>query len=153
MLHGVYFEPGESGKAIRPRYMNRWVRSEVFKKANDYGTMGVSLGLLMSKGHSVLYLFWNMFWYGLKAKLFSLKNVSNGNTALTWFGSRLLALQEAGIPHETSVPSLNTVGEYYFEEDPKATSPASNGNRSAVTAHPKVRRKVVRACRLTGNNR
>lgn len=137
MLHGVYFEPGEKGQKIRPRYMNRWVRSEIFKKANDYGPMTFSLSYLMSKSHSVLALFWQMFWYYLKVKFIGLKNGSKGNTALTYFGSRLLALHEAGKPLETKVPSLDTVGDYYFEED--GAAPNKNNSREAVTAHPKVK--------------
>ncbi|KAG0052784.1 hypothetical protein BGZ83_002138 [Gryganskiella cystojenkinii] len=137
MLHGVYFEPGEKGQRIRPRYMNRWVRSDVFKKANNHGPMVLSLGYLMAKG-SVLYLFWQMFYFYLKAKWFGLKSIANGNTALTWFGSRLLALQEAGRPLETKVPSLDTVGEYYFEEEGSTRVEPKSHAREAVTAHPKV---------------
>ncbi|KAI1317514.1 hypothetical protein EDD11_008321 [Mortierella claussenii] len=142
MLHGVYFEPGTSSdKPIRARYMNRWVRSEVFKKANRHGKMSMPLELVMAGAE----VFWGVFlshlWYQLKAAFFKVKNFGNGNTALAFFGARLLALQEAGKPVETSVPSLNTTGEYYFEEDTDGQEAATvhrKGPKPVCTAHPKV---------------
>ncbi|KAF9181505.1 hypothetical protein BGZ50_005477 [Haplosporangium sp. Z 11] len=149
MLHGVYFEPGTGeGAPIQPRYMNRWVRSQPFKQANEHGTMTISLGLIMAGADKFWTFLFNYIWYSLKAAFYGLKEHGNGNTALAFFGSRLLALQEAGKPVETSVPSLDTTGEYYFEEEEEFTVGASpskgstankkDSGRGVVTAHPKV---------------
>ncbi|KAG0244874.1 carotenoid oxygenase [Mortierella sp. GBAus27b] len=141
MLHGVYFEPGVEGQPIRARYMNRWVRSEIFKKASKYGKMTAPLGLIMAGAGVVWGLIINMIWYRIKAVIYRLKNTSNGNTALAFFGSRLLALQETGRPWETSVPSLNTTGDYYFEEEnlkEHEKNPKKGPKQEVCTAHPKV---------------
>ncbi|KAF8941489.1 carotenoid oxygenase [Dissophora ornata] len=142
MLHGVYFEPGtDASEPIRARYMNRWARSDVFLKANKHGQMGLSLGLIMAGADVFWGLIINMVWYNLKAMLYRLKGQGNGNTALTYFGSRLLALQEAGRPIETSVPSLNTTGEYYFEEENVSADKVNKKkgpSEEICTAHPKI---------------
>lgn len=141
MLHGVYFEPGVEGQPIRARYMNRWVRSEIFNKANKHGRMVVSLGLVMSGADVVWGLILEMIWYRIKAMFYRVKGFGNGNTALAFFGSRLLALQEAGKPVATSVPSLNTMGEYYFEEEnvkEHEKNKKKGPEREICTAHPKV---------------
>ncbi|KAF9909668.1 hypothetical protein BX616_011099 [Lobosporangium transversale] len=150
MLHGVYFEPGNEDEPIRARYMNRWVRSEIFKKANKYGRMNLTLGLVMA-GADIFWgvLLWH-FWYRLKAAFFKVKNFGNGNTALAFFGSRLLALNEGGKPIETSVPSLNTTGEYFFEEEEEEYGEKKEEDKNTLekkikestpevcTAHPKI---------------
>ncbi|KAF9364914.1 hypothetical protein BGX34_012086 [Mortierella sp. NVP85] len=141
MLHGVYFEPGVEGQPIRARYMNRWVRSEVFQKANDHGPMVMSLETIMAGADIFWGLILGMIWYRIKAAFYRLKSVGNGNTALAFFGSRLLALQEAGKPVETSVPSLNTTGEYYFEEEnvKESEKNTKKGPKQEVcSAHPKI---------------
>ena len=51
-----------------------------------------------------------------------------GNTALTHHGGKLLALYEMGPPHEITMPSLETVGPYTFDQ--KLLGP--------MTAHPKI---------------
>ncbi|KAG0197701.1 hypothetical protein BGX28_008788 [Mortierella sp. GBA30] len=145
MLHGVYFEPGDDDNTpIRPRYMNRWVRSEIFKKQNEHGRLTVPLGLIMAGAEKFWTLVLYSIWYRIKSAIYKLKSTGDGNTALAFFGSRLLALQESGKPVETSVPSLNTTGEYYFEEDEEGKGQGANvvrsqgkRNREAVTAHPK----------------
>ncbi|KAG0367922.1 hypothetical protein BGZ54_002992 [Gamsiella multidivaricata] len=143
MLHGVYFEPGtgDETEPIRARYMNRYVRSEVFQKANAHGQMGTSLGRLMTSANGAWSIIFSLIWYRIKSAFYGLKGHGNGNTALAFFKSRLLALQEAGKPMETSVPSLNTTGEYYFEEDDIGESERNKkqGPTSEIcTAHPKV---------------
>ncbi|KAF9930817.1 hypothetical protein BGZ67_005601 [Mortierella alpina] len=138
MLHGVYFESGDKNAPIKPRYMNRWVRSEIFKKENDHGPLTLSLGLIMAGAEKFWTLVFYSIWYRIKSAFYQLKNDCNGNTALTFFGSRLLALQEAGKPIETSVPSLNTTGEYYFEEKEGQNAAKKGPSREVVTAHPKI---------------
>ncbi|KAF9080392.1 hypothetical protein BGX23_002230 [Mortierella sp. AD031] len=134
MLHGVYFESGADPKGpIRPRYMNRYVRSDIFKKQNDHGYLHVPLGIIMAPTSFFKFLFY-ILWFYLKAAFFKVTNIGDGNTALTYFGSRLLALQEGGKPVETAVPSLNTTGEYYFEED----HTNQKDRNAVVTAHPKI---------------
>lgn len=133
MLHGVYFETGADPKGpIRPRYMNRYVRSDIFKKQNDHGYLHVPLGIIMTPTPFFKFIF-HMIWFYIKMAWYKVTNIGDGNTALTYFGSRLLALQEGGKPVETAVPSLNTTGEYYFEEDPN-----KKDKNAVVTAHPKV---------------
>ncbi|KAF9574425.1 hypothetical protein EC968_006585 [Mortierella alpina] len=139
MLHGVYFEPGDKNTPIKPRYMNRWVRSELFRKQNDHGQLVMSFGLIMSGAQKFWTLVFYLLWYRIKSAFYRLKNHGDGNTALAFFGSRLLALQEAGKPIETSVPSLNTTGEYYFEEEEGQNTTKKKGpSREIVTAHPKI---------------
>ena len=75
----------------------------------------------------------HIIWFYIKMVWYNVTNVGDGNTALAYFGSRLLALQEGGKPVETAVPSLNTTGEYFFEEDPN-----KKDKNAVVTAHPKV---------------
>ncbi|KAF9581659.1 hypothetical protein BGW38_001240 [Lunasporangiospora selenospora] len=134
MLHGVYFEPGQDAKKpIRARYMNRWVRSEIFKKANGNGRAVIPLGLIMGgTGASFFWVLFQLIWYQLKGMYYRVKDVGNGNTALAFFGSRLLALQEAGRPVETAVPSLNTTGSYYFEEGNEESVKKSSSERQAI---------------------
>ncbi|KAF9933404.1 hypothetical protein FBU30_005613 [Linnemannia zychae] len=134
MLHGVYFESGSDSKGpIRPRYMNRYVRSDFFKKQNKHGYLHAPLGIFMNPT-SPLKFFIHFIWYYLKIFWYKATNVGDGNTALAYFGSRLLALQEAGKPVETAVPSLNTTGEYYFEEE----GSTKKDKQAVVTAHPKI---------------
>jgi carotenoid cleavage dioxygenase len=104
--------------------------------------MVMSLEIIMAGADIFWGLILGMIWYRIKAAFYRLKSVGNGNTALAFFGSRLLALQEAGKPVETSVPSLNTTGEYYFEEEnvKESEKNTKKGPKEEVcTAHPKVR--------------
>ncbi|KAG0374589.1 Dixin [Mortierella sp. AD032] len=134
MLHGVYFDSGAADQKgpIRPRYMNRYVRSESLKKQSKYGYLHVPLGVIMAPTSIFKFIF-HMLWFYIKMAYYKVANIGDGNTALAYFGSRLLALQEGGKPVETAVPSLNTTGEYFFEEDPD-----KKDKHAVVTAHPKV---------------
>ncbi|KAH7051491.1 carotenoid oxygenase [Linnemannia elongata] len=133
MLHGVYFESEADSKGpIRPRYMNRYVRSDIFKKQNDHGYLHVPLGIIMTPTPFFKFIF-HFVWFYIKMAWYKVTNIGDGNTALTYFGSRLLALHEGGKPVETAVPSLNTTGEYYFEEDLN-----KKDKNAVVTAHPKI---------------
>ena len=59
-----------------------------------------------------------------------------GNTALVNHGGRVLALYEAGTPHEVTAQKLETVGIYTFSE--KLNGP--------MTAHPKIDPKTGEMC-------
>lgn len=113
--------------------MNRYVRSDIFKKQNDHGYLHVPLGIIMTPTPFFKFIF-HFVWFYIKMAWYKVTNIGDGNTALTYFGSRLLALHEGGKPVETAVPSLNTTGEYYFEEDLN-----KKDKNAVVTAHPKVR--------------
>ncbi|KAG0026512.1 hypothetical protein BGZ82_009439 [Podila clonocystis] len=141
MLHGVYFvaPEDEEDATIQPRYINRFVRSDVFTKTNLHGRMVLSLGQLEGSG-SLISTLAHLIWYQLKSAFYGLKTNGDGNTALTFVQSRLLALQEAGMPVEAAVPSLDTVGHYFFEDDKgrSSRSPKQKGVQPVVTAHPKI---------------
>ncbi|KAI1315420.1 hypothetical protein EDD11_000808 [Mortierella claussenii] len=142
MLHGVYFPPGtpeeENSKApVRARYMNRYVRSEVFEKTNKHGTVFPSVGLIANGGRSAFQAILEIVKITIKGAFFRLTNVSTGNTALAFVGNRFLALQEAGAPIEAKVPSLDTVGQFYFEEEGQSKGKVMMPNQEACTAHPK----------------
>ncbi|KAF9579767.1 hypothetical protein BGW38_003851 [Lunasporangiospora selenospora] len=126
--------------SIQPRYMNRYVRSEAFKKGNKHGPILMSIGLFMNGGRSLWRVVRESASHLFKASLYRFSNVANGNTALAFLGSRLLALQEAGVPWEMTVPALETVGEYYFEQEGQKRRPKliPIPNSEACTAHPKV---------------
>ncbi|KAF9178182.1 hypothetical protein BGZ51_007915 [Haplosporangium sp. Z 767] len=142
MLHGVYFHPGTEGEdentPIRARYMNRYVRSDVFHKVNKHGRIMLSVGIMMNGGKSVLKVIREAVPMLFKNVYYRLTNIGTGNTALTIVGSRVLALQEAGTPYETRVPSLDTVGEYFFEEEGQKRSKKFLPNSESCTAHPKT---------------
>lgn len=142
MLHGVYFHPGVEGEddnsPIRARYMNRYVRSDQFHKANRHGQVILSVGTLMNGGRSVMRVIRELALPIFKSILHRITNLSNGNTALAFIGTRVLALHEGGAPIETTVPSLTTVGEYYFEEEGQKRAKKWMPNTEVCTAHPKV---------------
>lgn len=98
--------------------------------------MTISLGQLTGPS-SVISVIARLIWYQLKSAFYGLKTVGDGNTALTFVQSRLLALQEAGMPVEAAVPTLDTVGHYFFEDG--NTRPKQKGVQPVVTAHPKVK--------------
>ncbi|KAG0091396.1 hypothetical protein BGZ93_008839 [Podila epicladia] len=138
MVHGVYFD-GKEGSAIRPRYMNRFVRCEIFEQGLKHGLILFSVDLLMNTRISRLKALMQVTWLSLKSFFLRVSNMGNGNTALLFANQRLLALEEAGLPFELTVPALESVGEYNFEEDgirrgKKPWLP----NTEACTAHPKV---------------
>lgn len=104
MLHGTFIRDGKAA------YRNRYVRTNGFALEREAG---------------------RALWTGLaeppspdNPEMF--KNVAN--TALVWHDNRLLALWEAGAPHQIRLPSLETVGTHTYAG--KLTHP--------FTAHPKV---------------
>lgn len=142
MLHGVYFPPSVEGEDetghIRARYMNRYVRSDSFQKANKHGNVMLSVGLMMNGGRSLIKILKQAAISILRSVIFRVTNIGNGNTGLAFIGHRLLALHEAGVPIETAVPSLATVGEFYFEKEGQKRRKNFLPNQEACTAHPKV---------------
>ncbi|KAF9118549.1 Dixin [Mortierella sp. 14UC] len=141
MLHGVYFPPSVEGEdeagPIHARYMNRYVRSDSFQKANKYGNVMLSVGLMMNGGLSLVKILKQAAVSIFRSMIFSVTNIGNGNTGMAFIGSRLLALHEAGVPIETAVPSLATVGEFYFEQEGQRRGKKLLPNQEACTAHPK----------------
>ncbi|KAK3844036.1 MAG: carotenoid oxygenase [Linnemannia gamsii] len=141
MLHGVYFPPSVEGEdetgPIRARYMNRYVRSDSFQKANKHGNVMLSVGLMMNGGRSLIKILKQATVSIFRSMIFSVTNIGNGNTGMAFIGSRLLALHEAGVPIETAVPSLATVGEFYFEQEGQKRGKQLLPNQEACTAHPK----------------
>ncbi|KAG0348478.1 hypothetical protein BG004_005090 [Podila humilis] len=139
MLHGVYFvaEDGNDASTIQPRYINRFVRSDVFTKTNLHGQMVVSLGQLQGPGSHIAAIA-SLVWFQLKAFFYGLKSIGDGNTALTFVQSRFLALQEAGLPIEATLPQLETVGSYFFEDSSSLRKSSPKGVQPVVTAHPKI---------------
>ncbi|KAG0364871.1 hypothetical protein BGZ54_007076 [Gamsiella multidivaricata] len=123
---------------IQARYMNRYVRTDVFRKTNKHGHIMFSLGLVMNSGQATFKILKEMIWMSIKGAIYGLTNIANGNTALTFINNRLLALNEAGTPFETKVPSLDTVGDYYFEDDGHKRRKVWVPNTEACTAHPKI---------------
>lgn len=103
-----------------------------------------SLGQLEGPG-SVISTIAHLIWYQLKSAFYGLKTTGDGNTALAFVQSRLLALQEAGMPVETAVPTLDTVGHYFFEDgkDRSSPPPKHKGVKPVVTAHPKVKMRKL----------
>jgi carotenoid cleavage dioxygenase-like enzyme len=105
MLHGVQIQAGKA------RYRNRYVQTQGFQRERSAG---------------------RALWGGLLQPTpntnpdSGYKNVAN--TALVWHNHRLLALWEGGEPHAITVPDLETIGPYRFND--QLTTP--------FTAHPKV---------------
>lgn len=143
MLHGVYFPPSVEGEdetgRIRARYMNRYVRSDSFQKANKHGNVMLSVGLMMNGGRGLIKILKQAVVSIFRSVVFRVTNIGNGNTGLAFIGHRLLALHEAGVPIETAVPSLATIGEFYFEKEGQKRGKSLLPNQEACTAHPKVR--------------
>ena len=106
MVHGVDIRNGSAS------YRNRYVRTEGWKIEQKEGK-AIWPGLLNLPRFDEP--------YGMM-----MKNVAN--TALVWHHGRLLALWEGGEPYELSLPNLDTVGSYTFNE--QLTFP--------FCAHPKI---------------
>ncbi|MBX7167895.1 MAG: carotenoid oxygenase family protein [Pirellulales bacterium] len=108
MLHGVRIQAGQAS------YRNRYVRTAGWQAEHEAG---------------------RALWTGMN-DLPDLQRIAAGeapfknaaNTALAWHDGRLLALWEAGPPHEIAVPRLDTVGPYDY----------GGKLRHPFTAHPKV---------------
>ncbi len=122
MIHGFFFEDGHCD------YRNRWVQTERFRREGEAG-QALFGGLAdMTAGDE------------------RIAGVSGNaaNTNIVWHGGRLLALWEAGPPHELDPLSLETRGLWDFEGKlVRHLDPALAGNDSGIvpgimTAHPKM---------------
>lgn len=105
MLHGVQLHHGKA------TYKNRYVRTKGWNIEHEAGK-AIWTGMLEPPQLDNP--------YGIS------KNTAN--TALVWHNKQLLALWEGGAPHHISIPDLETIGEYTY----------NNKLVSAFTAHPKV---------------
>ncbi|MFM6488298.1 MAG: carotenoid oxygenase family protein [Dolichospermum sp.] len=105
MLHGVQFNDGKA------TYKNRYVRTKGWNIEHEAGK-AIWTGMLEPPQLDNP--------YGIS------KNTAN--TALVWHNKQLLALWEGGAPHHISIPDLETIGEYTYNDQLV----------SAFTAHPKV---------------
>src|ERR1043166_8760477 len=115
MLHGVRIRDGAAS------YRNRYIRTRGWQMENACGKTVYGSFLDPITLRMILRISWNSL---LRRDL--MKNTAN--TALVYHDRRLLALWEAGEPHEIEVPGLRTVGAYRFGG--KLTH--------QVTAHPKI---------------
>jgi carotenoid cleavage dioxygenase len=105
MLHGVQLNDGKA------TYKNRYVRTKGWNIEHEAGK-AIWTGMLeppqLDNPHGI--------------------SKNTANTALVWHNKQLLALWEGGAPHHISIPDLETIGEYTY----------NNKLVSAFTAHPKV---------------
>ena len=114
MLHGVRLQDG------RASYANRFVRTASLAREVSSGR---SYGIGMRDGVRAL----------TRLAVDTLANrgadISNkANTSVVWHNNKLLALWEAGLPHEIRPEASSTVGPYDFDR----------AWLHAVRAHPKV---------------
>lgn len=106
MLHQVQFEQGKA------TYRNRWIETQGLLREREAG--------------KALWGGFNTIGKVEPPADLPMKNLAN--TAMVYHNNKLLALWEAGLPHEISLPELKTVGEENF----------GGGWNHAVSAHPKV---------------
>lgn len=108
MLHGVHLRDGKAS------YRNRYIRTRGFETERKAGR-ALYTGLAEPPNFKEMLSGGELY-----------KNAAN--TALVWHNDRLLALWEAGPPHEIELPDLSTLGPYTFEKK----------LRHPFTAHPKI---------------
>ena len=122
MIHGFFFENG------RCDYRNRWVRTERFEGERQAGHALFGGLTDMTSGDPAA--------EGLSG--------NTANTNIVWHAGRLLALWEAGPPHELDPLSLETKGIWDFDGAlERHIDPALAGNPDGIvpgimTAHPKM---------------
>ena len=122
MIHGFFFENG------RCDYRNRWVRTQRFEAERAAGeALFGGLGDMTAGDPRAVGLSGNA-----------------ANTNIVWHAGRLLALWEAGLPHELDPRTLSTRGPWDFDGAlVRRIDPALAGNADGVvpgimTAHPKL---------------
>ncbi len=122
MIHGFFFEDG------RCSYRNRWVRTARWQLEREHGESlfgGLADGLQSDPRAEG-------------------KSGNAANTNIVWHAGRLLALWEAGLPHELDPETLATRGPWDFSGRLKRKiDPALAGNADGIipgimTAHPKL---------------
>jgi carotenoid cleavage dioxygenase-like enzyme len=127
MIHAFAFEGG------RVRYRNRWVRTERFELEREAGES----------------LFGGLTDMANNDPRAEGRSINAANTNIIWHGQRLLALWEAGLPHELDPETLSTLGPYDFggrlrrpvaEEvvDTLGIDRPDGTVDGIVTAHPKI---------------
>jgi carotenoid cleavage dioxygenase-like enzyme len=110
MLHGIELLLGKAN------YRNRFVQTRAFQSEQKAGQSIWKTGLLEPPQLDLA-----------PNNAFSpFKNTAN--TSLVWHAGKLLALWEGAEPYEIQLPSLETIGPYYYQGQ----------LTSRVTAHPKV---------------
>jgi carotenoid cleavage dioxygenase-like enzyme len=122
MIHGFFFENGSCD------YRNRWVRTERFASERAAGRALFGGLAEMTAGDP------------------EAEGISSNaaNTNIVWHGDKLLALWEAGPPHELDPVTLETKGPWDFEGKlVRKIDPALAGNDDGIvpgimTAHPKM---------------
>lgn len=115
MLHGVRIRDGAAS------YRNRYIRTRGWQKENSGGKSVYGSILDPLNVRAILQTSWNAL-----TRRDLMKNT--GNTALVYHDRKLLALWEAGEPHEIELPGLETVGPYNY----------CGELRHPFTAHPKI---------------
>ncbi|KAF9429474.1 Dixin [Entomortierella beljakovae] len=143
MLHGVYFHPGVAGEdentPIRARYMNRYIRTDIYEITKKHGkAVQYSVGLLLNRDRGYLKALRQLATQSLKMMLYGASEIGTGNTALAVINDRFLALNEAGTPIDVELPSLNTVGHYFFEKEGQKHKKRLLPVQDSCTAHPKI---------------
>lgn len=105
MLHGVHISDGKA------TYRNRYVQTRGWKIEHEAGKA-----------------IWSGFMEPPQMDNPYGPYKNTGNTALIWHAGKFLALNEGSVPHSITLPELDTIGEYTYND--KLVS--------AFTAHPKV---------------
>ena len=106
MIHQIQFDQGKA------TYRNRWVETRGLLREREEG--------------KALWGGFNTIGKVEPPADMPVKNLAN--TAMVYHNNKLLALWEAGLPHEVSLPDLQTIGEQNF----------GGGWNHPVSAHPKV---------------
>ena len=115
MLHGVRIRDGAAS------YRNRYIHTRGWQTENARGQSVYGSIIDPLSVRSILRTSWNSL---MRRDL--MKNTAN--TALVYHDNRLLAVWEAGEPHEIRVPDLETAGPYDY----------CGKLQHQFTAHPKV---------------
>jgi len=127
MIHAFRFEGG------RVDYRNRWVRTDRFRAEREAGeALFGGLQDMTAGDESAL---------GISS--------NSANTNIIWHGGRLLALWEAGLPHQLDPDTLETLGTHDFDgalrrpvaaeiADALGVERPDGSIDGIVTAHPKI---------------
>ena len=120
MIASFRFAGAESTSATRSVTFNhRWVQTERWISDRRRGASSYEFGSL-SVGKPIFHEVLND----------AGERMGKANTSLVYHGGKLLALEEADVPYEVKLTSLDTVGKYTFNG---ALEPGS-----VFTAHPKL---------------
>lgn len=112
----------------RVRYRNRWVRTRELREEAAAGRP-----LYRNFGTNLPGGFWK--------NAFRMRFKNTANTSVVHHGGRLLALWEAGLPHELDPESLETRGRFDFDGELTAALPRLTRlfvTEAPFSAHPKI---------------